>query len=116
MQAIPLLALLLVRPTPQTSQATPPVDAAEASGVVRHGDHLLIVSDSDPGAYYSLPMAAASSGSIDPARLQRTPFPGGDLAVDLEEIDVLLDGRVVALSERLRSLIAADGRILEYDD
>jgi hypothetical protein len=37
------------------------------------------------------------------------------LAVDLESIDILADGRVALLSERLRSVVAEDGVIAEYD-
>ncbi len=40
----------------------------------------------------------------------------GLLAVDLEAIDVLADGRVVVISERLRSMVSKDGVVVGYDD
>jgi hypothetical protein len=41
---------------------------------------------------------------------------GDELGVDLEAIDVLADGRIVALSERLRSLLSESGIVFQYDD
>ena len=91
---------------------------AEASGVTRHGDRLLIVSDSDPGAYYSFPLTGAEGPVIEmPANsVTRHHLTGNELGVDLEAIDVLADGRIVALSERLRSILSDKGVVFQYDD
>lgn len=43
------------------------------------------------------------------------PLAGAELAADLEGVDRLADGRLVFLSERLRSLVGEGGLIAEYD-
>jgi hypothetical protein len=102
-----------------TQSAAPQVrDASEASGIARVGAELLIVSDSDPGGYYRFPLSGANlpAFGIDPSKLKWVSWPSAALALDLESIGVLADGRVVVLSERLRALIAEDGIVMEYDD
>jgi hypothetical protein len=96
----------------------PMPDAIEASGIVRVGTELLIVSDSDAGGYYRFPLSGTTGSviRIDPHRLTWTSWSSAALALDLESIGVLADGRVVLLSERLRALIAEDGIVMEYDD
>lgn len=88
----------------------------EASGITRLGTELLIVGDKSPGAYYSHPVPQRHEGSIfvDPHQVTRIQLPAGKLALDLEGIDVLADGRVVVLSERLRALIGNEGVVAEY--
>jgi hypothetical protein len=94
----------------------------EGSGVTRRGAELLIVTDADPGAYYSRAVDSDAGPLLElqPERLRRIPLGGGrdgnGLAMDLEGIAVLADGRVVALSERLRSLVDARGLVIQYDD
>jgi hypothetical protein len=91
----------------------------EASGITRVGDRLLIVSDANPGAYYSfaIPDSGGPVLKLLPDKVTRHPLGGGEaLAVDLEAVDVLADGRVVALSERLRALIGPEGLVVQYDD
>jgi hypothetical protein len=92
--------------------------ASEASGVTRRGDELIVVSDAAPGAYFTINVSGASGPLIRlaPDKVARCDLPGASLAVDFEGIDVLADGRVVALSERLRSLIGANGVVVQYDD
>lgn len=89
---------------------------AEASGVVRSGGDLLIADDAENGVYFRfrLPEDPPSVIPIVPERLERIPLVHGELALDLESIDVLGDGRVAALSERLRALVGNDGLIAEY--
>ena len=98
----------------------PAPDATEASGVTRLGGDLLIVTDEEPGAYYRFDLAGIKVKDepipIEPSRLTRVAFPSASFALDLEAIDVLADGRVVVLSERLRALIAEDGKVIQYDD
>lgn len=97
---------------------SPLPDASEASGIVRAGNELLIVSDSDAGAYYRLPLVSGAGPvvKIDPAHLTRVSWSAASLATDLESIDVLADGRIVVLSERLRALVAERAIVIEYDD
>lgn len=89
----------------------------EASGVARMGRYLLIADDSSVGQYYRVtlprqpkPLMLLNELDPQPVRLRQA-----SLAVDLEGIDVLPDGRVAVLSERLRSLVDHDGIIAEYD-
>jgi hypothetical protein len=91
---------------------------AEASGVARKGDRLLVVSDADAGAYYEFILAGTLGPAIQMplASVTRQDLTGGELGVDLEAIDVLADGRIVALSERLRSLLSKSGVVFQYDD
>jgi hypothetical protein len=108
----------------QTS--VPGIKVEEVSGITRFGDSLLMVSDSDPGAYYKFQLGgdpgkfiSDKKGRIifvDPKRVEKVAIPQADLALDLESIDVLADGRVVVLSERLRSLIGENGLVREYDN
>lgn len=88
-----------------------------ASGIAREGDDLLIVSDKDPGAYYRYPLGNESGPRIpiNLTQLKRVPMPGACLALDLESIDVLADGRVVALSEGLSALVDDQGLVAEYE-
>ena len=44
----------------------------------------------------------------------RVPLPHASMATDLEAINVLADGRVVVLSERLRALFGESGMIADY--
>src|SRR5438034_8562674 len=53
---------------------------------------------------------------LPPDKVVRHELGGTPLAIDFESLDVLADGRVVALSERLRSLIGDKGLVLQYDD
>src|SRR5437763_604812 len=93
------------------------VGVTEASGVARKGNDLLIVSDAAPGAYYTFDLSGERGPLIrlTPEKVVRHEL-GGTLAIDFESMDVLADGRVVALSERLRSLIGDKGLVLQYDD
>jgi hypothetical protein len=81
------------------------------------GDSLLVVDDSDVGAYFRVPIGRLPGPLFDLNSLkpQRIPLKNKGLGVDLESIGVLADGRVVLLSERLRSLVCDDGIVAEYD-
>jgi hypothetical protein len=46
---------------------------------------------------------------------QRVTLKHRGLGVDIESVDILADGRIGLLSERLRSLISDDGIVAEYD-
>jgi hypothetical protein len=89
----------------------------EASGVTRMGDWLLIADDAEVGAYYrvaigKIPVPLFDLNSLKP---QRVPLKNRGLGVDIESIGLLADGRIVLLSERLRSLVWDGGIVAEYD-
>ena len=88
----------------------------EASGITRLDDMLLVVGDKTPGAYYTYPLTETQEPlvTLDPALQTKIELPEGAVALDLEGIAVLVDGRVVVLSERLRALVGAKGIIAEY--
>lgn len=98
----------------------------EISGIARLGDELLLVGDGNPGTYYrflfrstdikNIPNKKGKIIIVDPKRVVRHAIPQADFAFDLESIDILADGRVVLLSERLRSLIGENGLAREYDN
>jgi hypothetical protein len=76
-----------------------------------------VVDDSQRGIYFRVPIPPAQRGLIDlnARNPELVKVRQAGLAVDLESIAVLADGRVALLSERLRSLVAQDGVIAEYD-
>jgi hypothetical protein len=90
----------------------------EASGLTRIGDFLAVISDKEPGRYYLVPAPSIPAGAmlIDPARVRTIEWPSMAVALDLEGIAMLSDGRLVLLSERLRSLIDDSGVVVEYDN
>ncbi len=92
------------------------VSLTEASGVARVGDDLLVVDDGHPGVYFRIPL----DGRVGPtiplggAEVQRVSIQSSPFVSDLESIEVLRDGRVVVLSERLRMLLCSDGVVATY--
>ena len=114
--AIPLLrtlALLLILGSAGRAESVP---IREASGITRYGNDLLIVDDSQTGAYFRFALAGERGPVIrlTPERLTRVPLPHASMATDLEAINVLTDGRVVVLSERLRAMFGDDGIVADY--
>ncbi len=91
-------------------------DLHEASGIARSGDYLLIVDDSQHGAYFRFRLQGETGPRIllDSSRLERVPLPQASMATDLESINTLADGRVVVLSERLRAMFDAGGPVADY--
>lgn len=89
----------------------------EASGLVRVGDFLAVISDKSPGRYFLVPLPSLTAGvaPIEPARVRVIEWPSAAIALDLEGIAMLGDGRLVLLSERLRSLVDESGIVVEYD-
>lgn len=110
---VPSLALCLVLIGTGSAQSIP---IREASGIARHGNDLLVVDDSQTGAYFRFALAGDQGPVIrlTPERLTRVPLPHASLATDLESINVLSDGRVVVLSERLRAMFGEDGMVADY--
>jgi hypothetical protein len=99
----------------------PPGDSSteirEASGVLRQSDSLLVVDDSAWGSYFSVPIAGERGPliALQQTGVRRIPLPVTPLVPDFEGIDRLADGKLVFLSERLRSLVGEEGPIAEYD-
>jgi hypothetical protein len=96
----------------------------EASGIAKLGDRLIIVGDDADGRYFEMMLEDQKIPviPIDPEKIREVPLPGASMAMDLEAIDFLSDGRVVILSEQQRSLIARESItsdrykvIIEYD-
>ncbi|HET6961868.1 MAG TPA: hypothetical protein VFJ27_05215, partial [Terriglobia bacterium] len=85
--------------------------------MLRQSDRLLVVDDSAWGSYLSVPIAGERGPLIALQRtgVRRIPLPATPLVPDFEGIDRLADGRLVFLSERLRSLVGEEGPIAEYD-
>lgn len=108
-----LLASLATGCTSNATSAT----TREASGIVRRGSELLLVVDPDPGAYYTIAVPASGRAlSLRPSEVTRVAWPAARLALDLESIEVLADGRVVLLSERLHALVGRCGIVADYDE
>jgi len=80
----------------------------EASGIARLGDRLLLVGDDADGKYFEFVMEnpGARIFPIDPLKVKEVILPHAELAMDLESIDILADGRLAILSEQLHCLIA----------
>jgi hypothetical protein len=106
--------LALAAAAPAYSQNGP---IREASGVARQGQHLLIADDSTVGQYFrvTLPRNPPPLMLLNELEPQSVRLKQASLAIDLEGIDVLADGRVAVLSERLRSLVDPEGIVAEYD-
>ena len=68
----------------------------EASGIARIDNTLLIVGDDADGRYFVLPLRERSGPiiPIDPETVEEVVLPHAELAMDLEAIDELADGRV----------------------
>ncbi|MCP5117436.1 MAG: hypothetical protein GY953_41960, partial [bacterium] len=85
-----------------------PVIIREASGVLVHDGQLLIVDDSVNGAYFKVPLDSRQPGTVielNEALPVRIQLPKVGIWVDLEGIEMLTDGRLALLSERLRSIV-----------
>lgn len=115
-QAVAAISVLAIAWTSQGFAQTNDSKITEASGIARLGKNLIIVDDEAAGAYFRVPIDAPDASLItaDPGHTTKVPMPNAELAIDLEGIDVLADGRVVVLSERLRALVTEDGGLIEY--
>lgn len=96
----------------------------EASGITRIEDKLLIVGDDSDGRYFEIALDGQNGPiiPIDPIQVKEVLLPRAELAMDLESINILADGRIAILSEQLHSLISKKtlhtddyGIIAEYD-
>ncbi len=99
-------------------------ELTEASGICVADGKLLLVGDDSDGRYFEYPLPHTDCPIIplDPGRLREIPLKGAELAMDLESIDLLADGRIAVLSEQLRCLISKRsggndryGVVAEYD-
>lgn len=114
MRQLTLLPLCLLLATDAAGQRP---TLADHSGVIRDGDCLLVVDDEEEGIYlrYHLQGARGPLIYLESLPVERVSLDGAKLALDLESIERLADGRLVVLSERLRSLIGTDGVVAEYE-
>jgi hypothetical protein len=71
---------------------------------MREGNHLLIVDDSVPGTFFRVPIPQPLRPhlSLNGPNVELVSWPEGKLAIDLEGMDRLADGRLALLSERLQ--------------
>lgn len=111
-----LLACLLLLSAPA---AETPEGAIihEASGIARAGDAWVIVGDDDDGAVFRVPLQDVSDGpllTVEPRRTRREAWPLASLAIDLEGVGLLGDGRTVVLSEQLAALVDSAGLVALY--
>lgn len=90
--------------------------AEQASGLVRKDAAVLIVDDESAGGYFRYPVPDELPARLEPSAFEWIRISAGTLAVDIEGVEVLCDGRKVLLSERLRKLITDAGWVAEYDD
>ncbi len=101
---------------------SPKIALVEASGLVRKGDELLIVSDDSAGAvfrykftgvYKAGDTALLTTFTIDTAQHQLFTSNKG---ADLESIDILPNGQTVVLSEQAAALFTKEGLATQYPD
>ena len=97
-------------------RAAETISIREASGIVRRDDTLLLVDDSQNGVYFRFELKGESGPvlALSPDRLTRVLLPQASMAADLEAINILADGRVIVLSERLRAVFDEKGMIADY--
>ena len=76
-----------------------------------------LLDDSIPSSYFRVPIPPRSRGLIRINELnpEKITLPMIGPFIDLEAIDRLADGRIVALSERLRCIVGDQGIVAEYD-
>lgn len=96
----------------------------EASDIARVNNKLFIVGDDADGRYFELRLEDQTGSiiPIDSEKVRAVFLPQAELAMDLEGIDNMADGRIAILSEQLHCLIAekmpglhTHGVIAEYD-
>jgi hypothetical protein len=119
--SLTVAACLLSSCTPSAVSSSPesvgrPGRIEEASGVLVLENELLIVDDSKHNSYFRVPIPqdAGPLITLNDQSPRSVTMPVLNF-VDLESIARLNDGRIVALSERMRGLVGKDGPIVEYD-
>jgi hypothetical protein len=119
-----IVGLILISACSENSNKDRSTIVQEASGIARLDDKLIMVGDDADGKYFELNLEGQSGPiiPIDPAKAREVVLSGAELAMDLEGIDVLADGRIAVLSEQLRCLVAKESTksdhyvvIAEYD-
>ncbi len=106
----PIVGLILISTCSENSDKDQGIIVQEASGIARLDDKLIMVGDDADGKYFELNLDGRSGPIIpvDPEKVKEVILSGAELAMDLEGIDVLADGRIAILSEQLRCLIAKE--------
>jgi hypothetical protein len=113
-----LLALLLIGSLFRFTHAALDPVLVGASGIARDGNSLIIAADKVPGSYFRFTLGDEKGPRIPlvPERLEQKVIAETGVALDLEGINVLADGRVVVLSETLFSLISPQGLVVQYPE
>lgn len=93
----------------------PRVTLSEASGIARDGEWIIVVGDEAHGGYFRHAIAEGPLIPLLSRDLTWVRFGKPLEAQDLESIDVLADGRVVALSEELAVLVGGKGIVARYE-
>lgn len=111
-----LIALLLAA----CQDSTPPaVHIEEASGAAYYDGQLLVVDDAAPGTYFRIALPEDTPPgtviTLNEANPVKVDLPNLSIWIDLEGIERLADGRIIVLSEVLRSIVGVEGVIAEYD-
>ncbi len=79
----------------------------------------MIVGDDEHGFLFDLPLSGDEQGgdsiALAPALLKRFPFSTWELALDLEGVAQLADGRTVVVSEARRAILDEGGLVATYD-
>lgn len=97
-------------------------ELSECSGIVRQNMNLIIVGDESPGTAYIYKLPDDLRPRTGPLLHQFSIDSdvhrevGGALAIDLESVEVLPNGKIVAISERLHALVGDSRILVEYPD
>ena len=99
-----------------TVAAQAPHQLVEASGIARYQGYLYVVGDDNSGVVFRYPLQKGHANllPLPPSKAKTLPLLGDQLALDLEAIEVLKDGQIIALSERSRSLLSKDQILVQY--
>ena len=112
------ISLLLILPVVVSGNQSDAKDERirEASGIARVGESVLIVGDDIPGTYFKVPISSIQGvlTEIKPGMFNRFELFGGEKTTDLEGIEVMADGRIVAISEDRCELYSKDGIVARY--
>jgi hypothetical protein len=111
-----IVSLILISACSENTNKDQSIIVQEASGIARLEDKLIMVGDDADGKYFELKLEGQEGPiiPIDPSKVKEIILPGAELAMDLEGIDILADGRIALLSEQLRCLVAKES--IKSDD
>jgi hypothetical protein len=113
-----LVGLILICLSFRFSHASLDPVLVGASGISRDGDALIIAADKVPGSYFRYSLTGEKGPRIQllPEKLERKIIAETAVALDVEGVNVLADGRIIVLSETLFSLISETGIVVQYPE